>query len=158
MSDDFALRSQLLDLYATYVACVDEARFDQWIELFTEDCCYKIIPRENYDKGYPLALVSLDSKGLLRDRVYAIESTLFHAPYYQRHIVGIPRVISREGDVITSEANYLVIRTKRDEPAELFNTGRYVDRIRIVDGTLKFEQRLCIYDNDLIPNSLIYPI
>jgi salicylate 5-hydroxylase small subunit len=158
MSEDFALRSQLLDLYAAYASCVDDGRFDEWVDLFTDDCCYKVIPRENHEKGYPLALISLDSKGLLRDRVYAIQSTLFHAPYYQRHIVGVPRLISREGDLIVSEANYLVIRTKRDEPGDLFNAGRYLDRIRIVDGTLKFVERLCVYDTDLIPNSLIYPI
>jgi salicylate 5-hydroxylase small subunit len=33
----------------------------------------------------PLATLSFESKGMLKDRVYGIKDTLFHDPYYQRH-------------------------------------------------------------------------
>jgi salicylate 5-hydroxylase small subunit len=85
-------------------------------------------------------------------------STLFHAPYYQRHIVSLPRIVGNEEGAIRVEANYLVLRTKRDEPSEVFNTGRYVDRVVETDGGLRFREKLCIFDSELIPNSLIYPI
>jgi salicylate 5-hydroxylase small subunit len=39
------------------------------------------VPRENYDRSLPLATLSFESKGMLRDRVYAITETLFHEPY-----------------------------------------------------------------------------
>jgi salicylate 5-hydroxylase small subunit len=40
----------------------------------------------------------------------------------------------------------------------VFNVGRYLDRIRITPEGLRFAQRHCIYDSEMIPNSLIYPI
>jgi salicylate 5-hydroxylase small subunit len=152
------LRLALVELYAAYAACLDDERFGDWPEFFTEDCQYRIVPRENYDSGLPLSIVDLHGKGMLRDRVYGVESTLFHGPYYQRHIIGLPRITGHEGDAIDVEANYLVIRTKRDLPSEVFNAGRYVDRL--VDGGegVKFQRKICVFDSELIPNSLIYPI
>lgn len=63
-----------------------------------------------------------------------------------------------EGDDIHGEANYLVLRTKRDEPSEVFNTGRSIDIVRKTSDGLKFKSRQCIIDSELIPNSIIYPI
>jgi salicylate 5-hydroxylase small subunit len=155
---DIAERLAVEDLYADYVACLDEGRLEDWPGFFTEDCVYRIVPRENYDSGYPLATLAFESKGMLKDRVYGVGNTLFHAPYYQRHIVSRPRIRSAGGGVIRAEANYLVIRTKQDQPSEVFNAGRYIDVIVREDGGYKFRERLCVFDSELIPNSIIYPI
>jgi salicylate 5-hydroxylase small subunit len=94
----------------------------------------------------------------LKDRVYCIRETLFHDPYYQRHVVGAPRVLGAAGDRINAEANYAVFRTKLSQETTVFNVGRYLDVIRRTPDGLKFESRLCIYDSEMIPNSIIYPI
>lgn len=153
-----ATLTEIVSLYAEYAACIDDERFDDWPGFFTEDCVYRVIPRENHAAGYPLATISLKGTAGLRDRVYGVTSTLFHAPYYQRHIIGLPRILGVDGDEIRVEANYLVVRTKRDEPSDIFNTGRYIDRVvKTADG-LRFKEKLCVFDSELIPNSLIYPI
>ena len=95
---------------------------------------------------------------MLRDRVYGIKETLFHDPYYQRHVVGAPVVRRVEAGRIYSEANYAVFRTKLSGESTVFNVGRYLDEIRRESGVLKIVSRLCIYDSEMIPNSLIYPI
>lgn len=156
--NDLQTYFELSRLYAEYAAAVDAAQWEKWVELFTEDCEYKVQPRENFERGFPLATLALLSKGMLKDRVYGIKETLFHDPYYQRHIVGAPLILRQEGDVIVSEANYAVIRTKLSQESTVFNVGRYVDRVRRTDSGLKFESRLCIYDTEMIPNSIIYPI
>ena len=51
-----------------------------------------------------------------------------------------------------------MLRIKQDELAEVFNVGRYIDVVRKTPGGLKFKSRLCIFDSELIPNSIIYPI
>jgi salicylate 5-hydroxylase small subunit len=148
----------LARLYADYAAAVDAADWDRWVDFFTEDCEYKVQPRENHERGFPLATLALLSRGMLKDRVYGIKETLFHDPYYQRHVVGLPRILRRDGDVIGAEANYAVFRTKLSRETTVFNVGRYLDRVRVTPQGLKFESRLCIYDTEMIPNSLIYPI
>lgn len=151
-------RMAVADLNAEYAACLDERRFEAWPDLFTEECVYKLQPRENHDRGLPLATMAFESRRMLRDRVYAVTQTLFHIPYATRHVIGWPRVwIDGEG-VLAAEANYVVVRVRDNELPELFSAGRYLDRIVREDGRLKFSERLCIFDSALIPNSIIYPI
>lgn len=148
----------LAALYADYAAAVDANDWDRWADFFTEQCEYKVQPRENYERGFPLATLALLSRGMLRDRAYGIKETLFHDPYYQRHVVGLPRILRQEGDLVESEANYAVFRTKLSQETTVYNVGRYLDRVRITPEGMKFESRLCIYDSEMIPNSMIYPI
>jgi salicylate 5-hydroxylase small subunit len=148
----------LIHLYSDYAAAVDSAQWDKWIEFFTDECEYKIQPRENYERGFPLATLALLSKNMLKDRVYGIHETLYHDPYYQRHVVGLPIIREEKDNVIVAEANYAVFRTKLSGESTVFNVGRYLDRIQRDSTGLKFISRLCIYDSEMIPNSIIYPI
>jgi salicylate 5-hydroxylase small subunit len=145
-------------LYADYAQAVDSGDWDLWPEFFVEDCIYKLIPRENYERGFPLSTLAFDSKGMLKDRVYGIRETLFHDPYYQRHVVGAPLIHKADAQRIESEANYAVFRTKLSQESTVFNVGRYIDVIVRTPEGLKFASRLCVYDSEMIPNSIIYPI
>jgi salicylate 5-hydroxylase small subunit len=150
-------RFGIADLYVDYAAALDEQRYDDWLDLFAEDCRYTVQPRENYEAGLPLATVRLESKGMLKDRIHGVTSTLYHAPYYQRHIIGGQR-IRDDVDGWLVEANYLVIRTHNDQPSDILNAGRYIDGVVSEGGVLKFARKLCVFDTELIPNSLIYPV
>ena len=145
-------------LYADYASTVDAGDWDGWCEFFTEECLYRLVPRENHERGFPLATLSFESKGMLKDRAYAIRETLFHDPYYQRHLVSSPRVLRVAADSFDCEANYAVFRTKLSEFSTVFNVGRYLDTIVRTPLGLKFSVRLCVYDSEMIPNSIIYPI
>lgn len=148
----------LTQLYADYASAVDSGDWDLWPEFFTEQCVYRLQPRENFDRGFPLATLSFTSKGMLKDRIYGIKETLFHDPYYQRHIVGTPVVRAAEGGTFQCEANYAVLRTKLSDASTVFNVGRYIDTVVRTPAGLKFASRECIYDSEMIPNSIIYPI
>ncbi len=154
----FETHMALTRLYADYALAVDSGHWDLWPEFFTEQCVYKLIPRENHERGFPLCTLSFTSKGMLKDRVYGIQETLYHDPYYQRHVVGAPVVRRVEGERIQSEANYAVFRTKLDKASTVFNVGRYIDTIVPTPEGLKFAERLCVYDSEMIPNAIIYPI
>lgn len=153
--DDYFAITQL---HADYAHAVDAADWDAWCELFTDDCVYRVVPRENHERGFPLATLAFESKGMLKDRAYAIRETLFHDPYYQRHVVGAPRILKAEADRFECEANYAVLRTKLSALSTVYNVGRYLDTIVRTPAGLRFRERLCVYDSEMIPNSLIYPI
>jgi salicylate 5-hydroxylase small subunit len=116
------------------------------------------VPRENFDRNLPLSTLAFESRGMLRDRVYGVTQTLFHEPYYQRHIVSGLLPEAEPGGGFSVRANYLVIRTKAATPSEVYNAGRYFDRIVERDGALLFAEKICVFDSELIANSLIYPI
>ena len=73
-------------------------------------------------------------------------------------MVGAPIVRKVEDDRIHAEANYAVFRTKLDKESTVFNVGRYIDIIVPTPEGFKFAQRLCVYDSEMIPNAIIYPI
>ena len=150
----------ITQLYADYASAVDSGQWDLWPEFFTEDCVYRLQPRENHERGFPLATLAFTSKSMLKDRAYGIQETLFHDPYYQRHVVGMPIVHEAQTDPgrWRCEANYAVFRTKLSEVSTVFNVGRYLDVIVRTPQGLKFASRECIYDSEMIPNSIIYPI
>jgi salicylate 5-hydroxylase small subunit len=148
----------LAQLQADYASIVDAADWDAWCELFTDDCVYRVVPRENHERGLPLATMSFESKGMLKDRAYAIRETLFHDPYYQRHVIGPARILRAEGDRIECESNYAVFRTKMSALTTVFNVGRYLDGVVRTPQGLRFASRQAIYDSEMIPNSIIYPI
>jgi salicylate 5-hydroxylase small subunit len=164
LSVEPALRAALDALYADYAAALDEARYEDWLDLFAGECSYLLQPRENHERGLPLATLALESRGMLLDRIHGITRTLFHAPYYQRHVIGPLRVVGR-GDEAGREwfdvhAAYAVFRTRVHQPSEVFNVGRYMDRVvrDPSDGALRFSVKRAIFDSETVPNSLIYPI
>jgi salicylate 5-hydroxylase small subunit len=148
----------ITQLYADYASAVDSGNWGLWPEFFTDDCSYRLQPRENHERGFPLATLSFTSKGMLKDRVYGIQETLFHDPYYQRHVVGSPVVREVDEQRWRCEANYAVFRTKLSDASTVFNVGRYLDVVVRTPAGLKFKSRECIYDSEMIPNSIIYPI
>ena len=152
------LRLELEDLYADYVACLDEERFEDWPEFFTDPCLYKIVPRENFERGLPLATWLCESKGYLVDRVTAIRKTAVYAPRYVRRMVSGIRVLGWADAVLEVRASYLALETLQDELTRVFNAGQYRDKLVVEDGRLKFREKLCIFDSILVPNSLIYPL
>jgi salicylate 5-hydroxylase small subunit len=157
---DFKTYFELLNLYSDYAMVCDSADWEKWPEFFMEDGTYRLQPRENFEQGMPLCLLALESKAMIKDRVYGVKETLYHDPYYQRHIVGTPRLLSitADGQRIHAEANYTVIRTKFDGDSTILSVGYYHDDIVRTPEGLKFQSRLCVYDSEMIANSIIYPI
>ena len=155
---DVATFIELVNLYQTYASVLDTRQYERWPELFIDDCIYRVQPRENFDRDLPLATMAFESKGMLKDRVYGITQTLAHDPYYQRHVVATPIVSRMTGSTFESEANYAVFRTRQNELSEVFNVGRYVDVVHRTPAGLRFASRICVFDSEMIPTSIIYPI
>lgn len=151
-------RFELEALTNAYVHALDDGDFERWPDFFTEDCVYKIVPRENYENDLPLAIWYCQGRGMLRDRVTAIRETQLYAPRNMRHITGNAQVRTCIHDVMHAVTNYAVYESTLDRTSEVFNVGRYVDRIVAEDGRLKFAEKLCVFDTSLVPTSLIFPI
>jgi salicylate 5-hydroxylase small subunit len=159
MSDALLLQLEIDQLNARYAAVLDERRFDEWPEFFLPDAKYTVQARENFDRKLPLALIALESQGMMKDRVYGITQTIYHGPYYTRHVVS-PALVQggEEGGRIRAQANYAVFRTRPGDASEVYNVGRYIDEVVRTPAGLKLASRTCVYDSEMVLNSLIYPI
>ena len=149
---DFKTYFELLSLYSDYAMVCDSTEWEKWPDFFVDAGTYRLQPRENFEQGLPLCLLALESKAMIQDRVYGVKETL--------HIVGTPRIVSTDDKEqrIVSEANYAVIRTKFDGDSTILSAGYYHDVVVRTSRGLRFQSRLCVYDSEMIANSIIYPI
>jgi salicylate 5-hydroxylase small subunit len=152
------LRARLADLYCAYDDALNDGALERWPEFFTEACIYKVIPRENVEQGFPVALIYCESRDMLADRVVALRETALFAPRIVRRLTSGVCVRAIEADGLHLSANFAVFQTMQDQPSELFLCGRFQDRVAEDGGTLRFAERLCIYDSTIVPTSLVYPI
>ena len=152
------LRYEIEALYADYAEALDDNELERWPEFFIEDCLYKLVPRENWERKLPIALMLCESKGMLRDRVNAVRNTALYAPRTFRHLIGQFRIEAETPERMRVRANYVVFQTLVDDLTRIQNAGKYIDLVvRTPDG-LRFREKICVFDSVLVPNSLIYPV
>jgi 3-phenylpropionate/cinnamic acid dioxygenase small subunit len=154
----FELRARLADLYCAYDDAINDGALERWPELFSAACTYKVIPRENVEQGYPVALIYCESRDMLVDRIVALHETALFAPRIARRITSSICLRAVEADGLRLTASFAVFQTMPDQPSQLFLCGRCQDRVIDDGGTLRFAERLCIYDSTIVPTSLVYPI
>ncbi len=152
------MRFLVSELFEGYAASIDAFDWDGFLDHFVDDADYRVISRENADRGLPLAAIRCESKDMLRDRVRGLEETMMYEPRYVRHMVSGTRLEGEPGAVVRAGANYCVFETLVDEPTRVLQVGRYDAEIERAGETLRFRRLHCIFDSVLVPNSLIYPV
>jgi salicylate 5-hydroxylase small subunit len=150
-------RDALHDFYDDYYNTLDDVRLDDWPAFFTEDCIYRVIPRENYEAGYTLSTIYAESRGMLIDRVMGVTRTQMYAPRYYRRFTGPLRVVSRDGNSVRTRHNLLMVQTLIDKQSEIVLSAVCHDVL--VPGAERpmLRERIVVFDSEMIPNSLIYP-
>jgi anthranilate 1,2-dioxygenase small subunit len=148
-------RAAVTDLLAEYGALIDMARFDEWLELFAEKCRYEIVPRENFDRGLPVALVFCDSRAMLEDRIRALREANKYNIHTDRHVIGLPRMIDGGRSI---EAPFAVYQTDQEGETRLFATGLYRDRVERSGQRLKIRDKLILLDTFAVPSLLATPL
>ena len=145
---------ELMTLNGRYGDALDRFDLLDWKALFTENAVYRAQARENFDRGLPLAAIYLDGHGMMADRIMTIEKTLVFAPRFTRHVIGLPALL---GDN-TARTPFFVVQTVTTGLPEILATGCYHDILLQTAAGLRLTARNAVYDNALIPNSLVYPL
>src|SRR5690348_9899684 len=134
-------RAAVHDLLAEYGALIDTGKFDEWLGLFAEECRYRIVPRENFDRGLPAALVFCDNRAMLDDRIRALREANKYNIHTDRHVIGLPRALD---DSLIVEAPFAVFQTDQEGETRLFATGLYRDRLELSGQRLKIRDKLIL--------------
>ena len=156
------VREEVEDLMHAYVHCIDDDRLEEWPNFFTETCLYKVIPRENVDQGMSIGVIYCDSRGMLKDRVVAYRDANLYAPFFYRHLVSNIMITGQENGIVSAQSNYVVYRTKADPiqygETEIYNAGKYVDKIVFENGVAKFKEKVVVLDTCRIKSLLVVPL
>ncbi|MGF6408552.1 aromatic-ring-hydroxylating dioxygenase subunit beta [Paraburkholderia tuberum] len=146
------------DLYAQHAEIICDDRLEQWPELYADECVYKIISRVNYERSLPVGVIFAESKGALIDRVTAIRNTMVFSPRYLTHLIGSVRIVGEKEGVLDTRSQFAVYQTLVDGTPELQLLGRTFDQIDASGEALKFKSRFVVFDNELVPGSVVYPV
>jgi 3-phenylpropionate/cinnamic acid dioxygenase small subunit len=152
------LHFEIERLNSEYARVLDSEQFDDFPELFVEDCLYRVVPRENHLLGLPIAIIHCESQGMIRDRVHAARESTMAEPRTLRHFITNLRILEAGDEAIRAEANVLIVQTMINRMTEIVLSGFYLDRIVRSGDRLRFKERVCVYDSLLLPTSLIAPV
>ena len=157
-SVDAALLQRVERLQTDYVNTIDEERYRDLPDFFTESGCYRIISKENHQRKRPFGLVFCDSRAMLRDRIVSMQKANIYEPHTYRHLTG--RTVATLGTDGTLEArtSFMVARIMHDGTQDLFSTGVYHDRIVEEAGTLRFAEKLVVTDSSRVDALLVIPL
>jgi anthranilate 1,2-dioxygenase small subunit len=141
-----------------YVERIDEDRLEEWLELFTEDATYQVLPRDNLEQNLPASLILCTSKKMLRDRIVSLRNANLYNPHYDRHFVSGVRVKPDATGGWHLRANYVVYQTSHEGQSRLFSVGGYRDKLRMEGGRLLFSEKVVIVDTFAVPSLLATPL
>jgi anthranilate 1,2-dioxygenase small subunit len=143
---------------ADYGWFADNAKYDEWLGLFAMDCSYKVVPKENVDRGLPAGLIFCDSRAMLEDRIETLQKVSKYNIHTDRHIIGLPRIAKVGLDTLLVEAPFSVFQTEQEGDTRLFATGLYRDHLQRNGNGLKVSQKLVVLDSFAIPTLLATPL
>ena len=155
---DPATFRRIEDFLSRVVHCIDDDALEAWPDFFAERGSYKIISRENHDRGLPLGVMECDSRGMLKDRVESYRRANVYEPHTYRHQISALRVEALGQDHFACVSNFLVVRTMATGDMAIFATGRYLDRLVRAGDDFLFEERLAVFESRRIETLLVIPL
>jgi anthranilate 1,2-dioxygenase small subunit len=156
--DAMKLWFELHMLQDQYINNLDNDRLEAWPTLFTEDCLYEIIPKENADMGLPIGIIYCDNQKMLRDRVVSLRNANIFEEHSYRHMTSGLCVVAEKDGVIETESNYVVIQTRTDGESNVYQAGKYYDKVVRTDAGLRYQSKRVIYDTSRVQTLLATPI
>ena len=143
---------------AAYAKCIDDEGGAAWPDFFTPDCFYLVTTAQNHRAGMPAGLIYAEGRGMLKDRITALQEANIYEQHGYRHVLGQPLIGPVDGDVVKAETSFLVARIMRTGETSVFATGRYLDRFQIADDGLLLRERVVVCDSNQIDTLLALPL
>ncbi len=156
---DLQTERLIQQLHNRYIRVIDDDQLELWPELFLSAGDYMITTRENYDRGFPLALMSCKGRGMMQDRISGLRKINVYEPHrYSHQISGLEIMELSEGK-FHCVSNFLTVRIMHTGTSMIFATGNYQDVVQLdQDGQWRFVSRKVITDSRQTDTLLVIPL
>ena len=147
------------DLIFEWARAIDENRVEDIAKLLDSQGRYTVKSRFNHDRDLPLAVIDCHSAAQLRDRILSMRLANVYEPQHYRHIISGIQVTSRNGKLIHTRSNFMVVRTMDlDGEVKVIFTGQAQDVIELHESEAIFKERLLVFDSRVIETLLVIPL
>ena len=155
-----ALWFELTQFYIREAWLLDERRFSEWLDLFTDDVLYFMPRRKNVQRREmhrevtPLGDLAIleEDKRYLEMRVARLETGMAWAedpPSRTRHLVGNLEATPLDGGEVRTRTAFLVYRSHLETDAQLLS-GYREDVLRRVEGVWRVARRMIVLDANVL--------
>jgi len=156
--EEIMLWYELHRLQERYVSVIDTDRLEEWPDLFTENCVYEIVPKENADLGLPMGIMHCFGRAMLRDRITSLRKANVFEPHTYRHMTSGLELAPVDANTVDMQSNYVVVQTLTDGESRIYQAGRYFDRVvRSAEGWL-YQRKRAVYDTSRVQTLLVTPV
>ena len=152
------LWTELLELQHRYVSALDNNRLEEWPGFFVEEGRYEIIPKENFDAGFPAPIMYCRNAGMLRDRVLSLRNAnIFEDHVYRHGTSGLVITAVKDG-VVYTQSSYVVVITGAAGESSVYQAGTYLDEVVQHQGEWRYRSKRVVYDTSRVATLLATPI
>jgi 3-phenylpropionate/cinnamic acid dioxygenase small subunit len=143
--EELARKDEVVTYLLKLARMLDDFEIKAAIEEFTADGSYKLIPRENHERGLPVCIIDDD-----RDRLIYRSKLIFEHWHYEKFketrflsnfLVGFPAK-----DTARAQSNFVIYRTTQEGVSSLHLVGTFDDKLVFRDGRWRIKDRLAILE------------
>lgn len=149
MTEIQSCKADVADLLDRYAAFLDERRFAEWLGLFTDDCYYTMILREDYVKATNMVAIGED-KIRLAGRIDVGQNV---ERKFTTHLFSGLTVEEEDEARVRASCNFAVIRG-----GGVFCWGRYHMSLARKPSELRIERCTAVLNNDVISGTIYLPV
>lgn len=155
-AESFYWKSEVQDYIRKLGGLLDNLQVGAFVEEFSDDGHYQLIPRENLEGGYPVCLID-DSKPRLRYRQRMIEKHWHHEKFRELRMLSPVSVeVTDGGRAATAVTNFVIFRTDDDGASKLHVCGTFHDEFVKLDRW-RIRNRKAILDTYLPTQAIVLP-
>lgn len=141
-----------------YTACLDRDELERWPEFFVPDGIYKVLSRENVERGLSAPLIYYYSRGMMRDRVTALRDALTYEFVYTRHLVSGTQIARLSDGAYRVTSTFAIYQSTEEGVTRLFCVGGYEDRVAMTPDGPRFAERTVVVDTFGVLNLIAVPL
>ena len=151
--------AQCVDFLYREAEMLDDRRLSDWLTLLAPEIEYRIPTRVTRERSSASEFSTtsyhmLEDYGSLRTRVKRYETDYAYVedpPTRTRRMISNVRLVERTAaGELSVRSNFLLVRVKRDDPAQLLSGERH-DLLRFDGRDLRLVRRLILLDHSFLP-------
>jgi 3-phenylpropionate/cinnamic acid dioxygenase small subunit len=155
------VKQEIEDFFYREADLLDERRYEEWLDLFTEDTHYwmpmrRNVPRDEPEREFTREGVDAnwfdEGKDTLARRVKQILTGIHWAeepPSRMCHIVSNIQIVRATLDEVEARSRFIVYRNRVQTETD-FLVGKREDLLRRMDGALKIARRKIVLDQSVL--------
>jgi anthranilate 1,2-dioxygenase small subunit len=152
------VNNKIESFLTNYAYTLDDGLVKEWDSFFCDDGLYFVTTVQNEEDGLPIGIIHCKGRGMMSDRIIALETANIYESHRYCHIVTKPSIRPIKSNLFSVRSNFSVYRTMENGYTDLFATGKYLDQVLLAGDIPKFKERRVILDSRRVDTLMVFPI